>query len=177
MQDSRYGRSVATAQFLETTLLPREFAARTFFGAAWGATADTTAQRAGCENHPPAQQGQEQLGAQVGVGGHQDEDGEGTGTNAGRRLRGRVPKSSHQSVAARILEHLGLPLEVERQVAYWFEPLGGIPIYLWERTRAACSTASPAQNDDNLAKVSSFRAATPASYGPFLPRSHLRLLT
>ncbi len=133
MQDSRYGRPVAPAQFSETTLLPREFAARNFFGAARGVTADTTAQRAGCENHPAAQQGQEQLGAQVGVEGHQDEDGEGTGTNASRRLRGGVPKSSHQSVAPRILEHLGLPLEVERQVAYWFEPLNGLKPFLPDR--------------------------------------------
>jgi hypothetical protein len=33
----------------------------------------------------------------------------------------------------RILEHLGLPLEVERQVAYWFEPLGGLKPFLPDR--------------------------------------------
>ncbi|MDP8972472.1 MAG: hypothetical protein M3N45_04680 [Actinomycetota bacterium] len=44
-----------------------------------------------------------------------------------------MPKSSHQSVAPRILEHLGLPLEVERQVAYWFEPLNGLKPFLPDR--------------------------------------------
>ena len=42
--------------------------------------------------------------------------------------------------APSVLEQLGLPLEVERQVLYWFDPVGGIepfevghfPIYIWE---------------------------------------------
>ena len=51
--------------------------------------------------------------------------------------------------APQLLADLGLPLEVERQVMYWFEPRGGLepflpdrfPIFIWETT-ATCSTPS-----------------------------------
>lgn len=33
----------------------------------------------------------------------------------------------------RILEHLVLPLEIERQVTYWFEPSGGLEPFLPDR--------------------------------------------
>ena len=53
--------------------------------------------------------------------------------------------------APQLLSELGLPLEVERQVMYWFEPEGGadtflpdrFPIWIWEPDETAtCSMAS-----------------------------------
>jgi hypothetical protein len=50
-------------------LLLRWFAARGLLVAAQGAATEAATQHVGCANHPDAQQGQEQLGAQVGVEG------------------------------------------------------------------------------------------------------------
>ncbi len=88
-------------------------------------------------------------------------------------------------MAPRILEHLGLPLEVERQVAYWFEPLNGLKPFLPDRPphlhlgadEGGVFYGFPAQNVYNLAKFASFRVVTTHVTEPFLPGSHLRLLT
>jgi sarcosine oxidase len=56
--------------------------------------------------------------------------------------------------AAQLLAELGLPLTVERQVLYWFEPTGGIepfqvgrfPIYIWEDDTGDMIYGFPAQD-------------------------------
>ncbi|MCA1688482.1 MAG: N-methyl-L-tryptophan oxidase [Actinobacteria bacterium] len=68
--------------------------------------------------------------------------------------------------APQLLADLGLPLEVERQVMYWFEPTGGLepflpdrfPIFIWEPDDGNMFYAFPAQNDDRGVKVAFFRA-------------------
>ena len=68
--------------------------------------------------------------------------------------------------APQLLADLGLPLEVERQVMYWFEPKGGLepfrpdrfPIFIWEPDDGNMFYAFPAQDDDRGAKVAFFRA-------------------
>jgi sarcosine oxidase len=73
--------------------------------------------------------------------------------------------------APRLLEDLALPLEVERQVMYWFEPTGGLgpflperfPIFIWEPDDGNMFYGFPAQDDDRGAKAAFFRAAFPAT--------------
>lgn len=56
--------------------------------------------------------------------------------------------------ARKLLPDLGLPLTVERQVLYWFEPLGGrapfapghFPIYVWEEDPQTMIYGFPAQD-------------------------------
>ncbi len=56
--------------------------------------------------------------------------------------------------APELLADLGLPLRVERQVLYWFDPIGGIepfhedhfPIYVWELERGRQIYGFPAQD-------------------------------
>jgi sarcosine oxidase len=68
--------------------------------------------------------------------------------------------------APRLLEDLALPLEVERQVMYWFEPTGGLgpflperfPIFIWEPDDGNMFYGFPAQDDDRGAKAAFFRA-------------------
>ena len=68
--------------------------------------------------------------------------------------------------APQLLAGLGLPLEVERQVMYWFEPTGGLeaflpdrfPIFIWEPDDGNMFYAFPAQDDDRGVKVAFFRA-------------------
>jgi sarcosine oxidase len=68
--------------------------------------------------------------------------------------------------APQLLAELGLPLEVERQVMYWFEPVGGLepylpdrfPIYIWEPDDGNMFYGFPAQDDDHSVKAAFFRA-------------------
>jgi sarcosine oxidase len=68
--------------------------------------------------------------------------------------------------APQLLADLGLPLEVERQVMYWFEPRGGLepflpdrfPIFIWEPDDGNMFYAFPAQDNDRGVKVAFFRA-------------------
>jgi sarcosine oxidase len=54
--------------------------------------------------------------------------------------------------ASNVLAGLGLPLEVERQVQYWFDPSGGVdpflperfPIFIWEGAEGAAAYGFPA---------------------------------
>jgi sarcosine oxidase len=68
--------------------------------------------------------------------------------------------------APQLLADLGLPLEVERQVMYWFEPKGGLepfrpdrfPIFIWEPDDGNMFYGFPAQDDDRGIKTAFFRA-------------------
>lgn len=68
-------------------LLPCGLSARWLIGATRGTAAKATAQYVSHEDHPEAQQSQEQLGAQVGIEGHQDEDGEDARDRQVRQVR------------------------------------------------------------------------------------------
>ncbi len=67
--------------------------------------------------------------------------------------------------APQLLAELGLPLEVERQVMYWFEPTGArepflpdrFPIYIWEPDDGNMFYGFPAQDDDSGVKAAFFR--------------------
>ena len=67
--------------------------------------------------------------------------------------------------AAQLLAELGLPLEVERQVMYWFEPKNGrepflpdrFPIFIWEPDDGNMFYGFPAQDDDRGVKAAFFR--------------------
>jgi sarcosine oxidase len=67
--------------------------------------------------------------------------------------------------APQLLADLELPLEVERQVMYWFEPRGGLepfrpdrfPIFIWEPDDGNMFYGFPAQ-DDRGVKTAFFRA-------------------
>ena len=68
--------------------------------------------------------------------------------------------------APRLLADLGLPLEVTRQVMFWFEPVGGLdlfvperfPIFIWEPDDGNMFYGFPAQDDDRGVKAAFFRA-------------------
>jgi sarcosine oxidase len=68
--------------------------------------------------------------------------------------------------APQLLSDLGLPLEVERQVMYWFEPTGGLepflpdrfPIFIWEPDDGNWFYGFPAQEDDRGVKAAFYRA-------------------
>jgi sarcosine oxidase len=68
--------------------------------------------------------------------------------------------------APQLLSELGLPLEVERQVMYWFEPEGGadaflpdrFPIWIWEPDDGNMFYGFPAITGDRGVKVAFFRA-------------------
>ena len=68
--------------------------------------------------------------------------------------------------APAILRELGLPLEVERQVMYWFDPVGGVapyavgqaPIYIWEVDQQVQFYGFPAhEGPHGGAKIAYFR--------------------
>jgi glycine/D-amino acid oxidase-like deaminating enzyme len=67
--------------------------------------------------------------------------------------------------APQLLAELGLPLEVERQVMYWFEPKNGrapflpdrFPIFIWEPDDGNMFYGFPAQDDDRGVKAAFFR--------------------
>ncbi len=97
-------------------------------------------------------------------------------SSSGDRVRVRTPAGIYEAErlivapgawAPYLLENLGLPLEVERQVMYWFEPLDGIklflperfPIFIWEPDDGNMFYGFPAQDDDTGIKAAFFRAA------------------
>jgi sarcosine oxidase len=68
--------------------------------------------------------------------------------------------------APRVLADLGLPLRVERQVQYWFQPTGGVdpylpdrhPIYIWEDPTGSQIYGFPSvDGPDGGAKIAFFR--------------------
>jgi sarcosine oxidase len=90
-------------------------------------------------------------------------------------VRVETPKGSYEAErlvispgawAPQLLAELDLPLEVERQVMYWFEPTGGLylfspdlfPIFIWEPDDGNMFYGFPAQDDDRGVKVAFFRA-------------------
>jgi sarcosine oxidase len=94
---------------------------------------------------------------------------------SGDWVRVETPKGSYEAEqlvvapgawAPRLLGDLDLPLEVERQVMYWFEPTGGLehflpdrfPIFIWEPDDGNMFYGFPAQDDDRGVKASFFRA-------------------
>ena len=68
--------------------------------------------------------------------------------------------------APQLLADLGLPLEVTRQVMYWFEPTSGLdpflpdrfPIFIWEPDDGNKFYGFPAQNGDRGVKAGFYRA-------------------
>lgn len=68
--------------------------------------------------------------------------------------------------APRLLADLGLPLEVTRQVMFWFVPTGNVelfsperfPIYIWEPDDGNMFYGFPLQDDDRGVKAAFFRA-------------------
>jgi sarcosine oxidase len=68
--------------------------------------------------------------------------------------------------ATRLLASLGIPLEVTRQVMFWFEPTNGLepflparfPIFIWEPDDGNMFYGFPAQDDDRGVKAAFFRA-------------------
>ena len=68
--------------------------------------------------------------------------------------------------APQLLADLGLPLQVTRQVMYWFEPKNGrepflpdrFPIYIWEPEDGNMFYGFPAQDGDRGVKAAFFRA-------------------
>jgi sarcosine oxidase len=90
-------------------------------------------------------------------------------------VRVETPKGSYEAErlvvspgawAPQLLAELDLPLEVERQVMYWFEPTGGLdlfspdlfPIFIWEPDDGNMFYGFPAQDDDRGVKAAFFRA-------------------
>jgi sarcosine oxidase len=90
-------------------------------------------------------------------------------------VRVETPKGSYQAErlvvspgawAPRLLADLDLPLEVTRQVMFWFEPKGGLdpfhpdrfPIFIWEPDDGNMFYGFPAQDDDRGVKAAFFRA-------------------
>ncbi len=74
--------------------------------------------------------------------------------------------------APKLLADLGLPLEVTRQILFWFDPIGGVepflpdrfPVYIWEPEDGNSFYSMPAhEGPDGGVKVAFFRAdGTPA---------------
>ncbi len=68
--------------------------------------------------------------------------------------------------APRLLAELGLPLEVTRQVMYWFEPRGDMglfsperfPTFIWEPDDGNMFYGFPVQDDDRGVKAAFYRA-------------------
>jgi len=69
--------------------------------------------------------------------------------------------------APQVLADLGLPLEVERQLLFWFDPVGGVepflpsrfPIFIWEAEGAATPYGFPAIDGPNGGvKIAFYRA-------------------
>jgi sarcosine oxidase len=95
-------------------------------------------------------------------------------SSSGDRVRVQTPAGTYEAErliiapgawAPWLLEDLGLPLEVERQVMYWFEPLDGLelffpdrfPIFIWEPDDGNMFYGFPAQDDDSGIKAAFFR--------------------
>jgi sarcosine oxidase len=94
---------------------------------------------------------------------------------SGEGVRVETPAGSYEAErlvitpgawAPQLLADLGLPLEVERQVMYWFEPKGGLepflpdrfPIFIWEPDDGNMFYGFPAQDGDRAVKAAFFRA-------------------
>jgi sarcosine oxidase len=94
---------------------------------------------------------------------------------SGEGVRVETPEGSYEAErlvvtpgawAPQLLADLGLPLEVTRQVMYWFEPTGGLepflpdrfPIYIWEPDDGNKFYGFPAQDGDRSVKAAFFRA-------------------
>lgn len=86
-------------------------------------------------------------------------------TAAGRYTAGKLVLAPG-AWAPRVLADLGLPLRVERQVQYWFQPDGGVgpyqpdrqPIYIWEDRAGVQIYGFPAvDGPDGGAKIAFFR--------------------
>jgi sarcosine oxidase len=93
----------------------------------------------------------------------------------GNGVRVETPEGSYEAErlvitpgawAPQVLGDLGLPLEVERQVMYWFEPKNGrepflpdrFPIFIWEPDDGNWFYGFPVQDDDRGVKVAFYRA-------------------
>ena len=93
---------------------------------------------------------------------------------SGKGVRVETPEGSYEAErlvvtpgawATQLLADLDLPLEVERQVMYWFEPEGGIepflpdrfPIFIWEPDDGNMFYGFPAQDEDRGVKAAFFR--------------------
>ena len=94
---------------------------------------------------------------------------------SGEGVRVETPEGSYEAErlvispgawAPQLLADLRIPLEVERQVMYWFEPTSGLepfrpdrlPIFIWEPDDGNMFYGFPAQDDDRGIKVAFFRA-------------------
>ena len=93
----------------------------------------------------------------------------------GNGVRVETPEGSYEAErlvitpgawAPQVLGDLGLPLEVERQVMYWFEPKNGrepflpdrFPIYIWEPDDGNWFYGFPVQDDERGVKAALYRA-------------------
>ena len=94
-----------------------------------------------------------------------DEDGVEVVTADGRYTAGKLVLTPG-AWAPQVLADLGLPLQVERQVQYWFQPSGGVgpyqpdrqPIYIWEDRAGVQIYGFPAvDGPDGGAKIAFFR--------------------
>jgi sarcosine oxidase len=96
-------------------------------------------------------------------------------TGNGEGVRVTTPQGTYEAArlvvspgpwAPDLLARLGLPLEVERQVMYWFDPVGGdapfqpqhFPIYIWETAPDVTIYGFPASDGPGTgAKIAFFR--------------------
>ena len=93
----------------------------------------------------------------------------------GNGVRVETPEGSYEAErlvitpgawAPQVLGDLDLPLEVERQVMYWFEPKNGrepflpdrFPIYIWEPDDGNWFYGFPVQDDERGVKAAFYRA-------------------
>jgi sarcosine oxidase len=93
----------------------------------------------------------------------------------GNGVRVETPEGSYEAErlvitpgawAPQVLGDLGLPLEVERQVMYWFEPKNGrepflpdrFPIYIWEPDDGNWFYGFPVQDEERGVKAAFYRA-------------------
>ena len=67
--------------------------------------------------------------------------------------------------APQLLADLGVPITIERQVMYWFEPLGGVGPYTAERTRSGSTRTPP------VGRSTASRRSTGPTAGPRWPSS------
>ncbi|GAA2695627.1 N-methyl-L-tryptophan oxidase [Actinoplanes palleronii] len=74
--------------------------------------------------------------------------------------------------APQLLDDLGVPIRIERQVQHWFRPAGGVepylpdrhPIYIWESADGTQVYGFPAiDGPDGGAKIAFFRRGTPTT--------------
>ena len=103
---------------------------------------------------------------------------------SGSRVRVRTNQGEYEAAhvvispgpwAPAVLAELGLPLVVERQVLYWFDPIGGVepflpdrfPIFIWEAEDAATPYGFPAIDGPNGGvKIAYYRAPQEETCSP-----------